>query len=253
MNLVQVQNNQVVVSSRQVAEHFEKRHDKLLAEINRMYHEYIVDGVSPKMVETPMFLKTSYIHPQNRQKYPEYLMTRDGFSLLAMSFTGKKALEWKLKYIQAFNEMEKRLKQLPKLTSTEIIAQIAQNAVEHERRIKALENLGGNIVSEVKEIKNTFTKKDTLEEDIKNLVNRMVKCSYSNDYKDAYARLYSELQKLTGARINVRWNNKTEEERRKSSKLKMIMSDKKLRAGMIAAYESVARDVHMFELEEAVQ
>ena len=130
-----------------------------------------------------------------------------------------------------------------------MIVQIAQSAVEHERRIKALESKGDDIASEVKEIKSTFTMKDTLEEDIKNLVNRMVKYSYSKDYKDTYARLYSELQKLTGARINVRWNNKSEEERRKSSKLKMIMSDKKLRAGMIAAYESVARDVHMFELE----
>lgn len=38
-------------------------------------------------------------------------MNRDGFSLLAMGFTGKKALQWKLKYIEAFNEMEETLKQ----------------------------------------------------------------------------------------------------------------------------------------------
>ena len=40
-----------------------------------------------------------------------YLMNRDGFSLLAMGFAGKKALQWKLKYIEAFNEMEETLKQ----------------------------------------------------------------------------------------------------------------------------------------------
>ena len=39
-----------------------------------------------------------------------YLMNRDGFSLLCMGFTGKKALEWKLKYIDAFNKMEETLK-----------------------------------------------------------------------------------------------------------------------------------------------
>ena len=39
-------------------------------------------------------------------------MNRDGFTLLVMGFTGQKALEWKLKYIQAFNEMEKELKRL---------------------------------------------------------------------------------------------------------------------------------------------
>ena len=37
-------------------------------------------------------------------------MNRDGFSLLVMGFTGKKALEWKIKYIQAFNAMEEELR-----------------------------------------------------------------------------------------------------------------------------------------------
>lgn len=52
------------------------------------------------------FIKSSYVHEQNNQRYKEYLLTRDGFSLLVMGFTGKKALEWKLKYIEAFNKME---------------------------------------------------------------------------------------------------------------------------------------------------
>lgn len=53
-----------------------------------------------------MFIKTWYKHPQNGERYAKYLMNRDGFSLLVMGFTGKKALEWKLKYIEAFNKME---------------------------------------------------------------------------------------------------------------------------------------------------
>lgn len=40
-----------------------------------------------------------------------YLMNRDGFSLLVMGFTGKKALEWKLQYIKAFNQMEKFIRE----------------------------------------------------------------------------------------------------------------------------------------------
>lgn len=40
-----------------------------------------------------------------------YYMNRDGFSLLVMGFTGKKALEWKLKYIDAFNKMESVIRQ----------------------------------------------------------------------------------------------------------------------------------------------
>lgn len=108
-NLVKIENNQIVTDSRSVAEHFEKRHDKLIHEINRMYGDYCVEEGTPKMVETPMFFKTTYVHEQNGQTYPMYLMNRDGFSLLVMGFTGKKALDWKLKYINAFNAMEKQL------------------------------------------------------------------------------------------------------------------------------------------------
>ena len=39
-----------------------------------------------------------------------YYMDRDGFTLLVMGFTGKEALNWKVKYIQAFNQMEEQLK-----------------------------------------------------------------------------------------------------------------------------------------------
>jgi len=41
-----------------------------------------------------------------------YEMDRDGFSLLVMGFTGEKALQWKIKYIEAFNQMESELKRL---------------------------------------------------------------------------------------------------------------------------------------------
>lgn len=57
---------------------------------------------------TKYFIKSSY--KSRGKEYPEYLITRDGFTLLVMGFTGPKALEWKLKYIRAFNEMEKELK-----------------------------------------------------------------------------------------------------------------------------------------------
>lgn len=58
---------------------------------------------------TKFFQETSTVY--RGQQFPFYLMNRDGFSLLAMGFTGKKALQWKLKYIEAFNEMEETLKQ----------------------------------------------------------------------------------------------------------------------------------------------
>ncbi len=103
--ILSTQNGEPVVSSRQIAESFEKRHDHVMRDI-----EDILKGL-PKNGDTPMFYKTEYVHEQNGQTYPMYLMNRDGFTLLAMGFTGKAALEWKLKYIAAFNAMEKKLKE----------------------------------------------------------------------------------------------------------------------------------------------
>ena len=96
-NLVQVAEGQVVVSSRQIAEHFEKRHADVLAGIENIKTE--------NSVVTPMFCETTYTAGTGKA-YKEYLMNRDGFSLLVMGFTGKKAFEWKIKYIQAFNAIE---------------------------------------------------------------------------------------------------------------------------------------------------
>lgn len=106
--LIELKSNEAVTTSLQVAEHFGKRHDKLLVEIERKYADLIGKGCTQNGGH-PFFIKGEYTHPQNRQKYPIFYMNRDGFSLLVMGFTGKKALEWKVKYIQAFNEMEKLL------------------------------------------------------------------------------------------------------------------------------------------------
>lgn len=101
MNEIQIkyENNQMVVSSLEIAENFGKEHKHVLESIRNL----VAENSSAKS----MFYKTAY---ENRGKqYPMYLMNRDGFSLLVMGFTGKEALEWKIKYIEAFNQMEKKL------------------------------------------------------------------------------------------------------------------------------------------------
>lgn len=108
-DLVRINSDQVVTDSRSVAEHFEKQHRHVLDAIRNLL------GGMPKIGQTPMFHETSYVNEQNGQTYPMYLMNRDGFSLLVMGFTGAKALEWKIKYINAFNEMEQAIK-TPQLT-----------------------------------------------------------------------------------------------------------------------------------------
>lgn len=106
-NEVQVINNngELVVSSRKVAEDFGKEHRNVLANIREML------TAENSAVLSKMFYATTYVNIQNKEQ-PEYLMNRDGFTLLAMGFTGRKAFEWKLKYINAFNKMEEQLKEL---------------------------------------------------------------------------------------------------------------------------------------------
>lgn len=99
--------NQIVVNSRVIAERFEKEHFHLLRDIKSL-----TEGIS-KNGDTPSkyFIASVWINEQNGQRYPEYLCTRDGFSLLVMGFTGQRALEWKLRYITAFNQMEAALRE----------------------------------------------------------------------------------------------------------------------------------------------
>lgn len=93
-------NGQKMVSSRDVAGNFEKEHKNVMQTIQNMTAE--------NSALLKMFVLSEYTSVQNK-RLPMYLMNRDGFTLLAMGFTGSKAMEWKLKYIQAFNAMERKL------------------------------------------------------------------------------------------------------------------------------------------------
>ena len=97
-DLVSVINGKVVVTSKQVSDHFGKIHSHVLRDIRDLIVEAGDFGGSN-------FGLSLYKSLQNKE-LPCYEMTRDGFSLLAMGFTGKKAIEWKIKYINAFNKME---------------------------------------------------------------------------------------------------------------------------------------------------
>ena len=100
--LVYLERDEAVCSSLDVSRSFGKRHDNVLRAIG---------GLLENEETQKMFKKSNYGDSQNKQKYPMYLMNRDGFSLLVMGFTGKKALDWKLKYINAFNQMEKIIRE----------------------------------------------------------------------------------------------------------------------------------------------
>lgn len=130
------QSDQPLTNSLLVAEVFEKPHDNVLKAIRK-----ILQGGVVKNDETPMFEETTYINEQNKQSYPMFIMNQDGFTLLAMGFNGKKAMEFKLKYIEAFNRMKKKIEATkPSVPQNYLEALKSLVKAEEEREQLALEN-----------------------------------------------------------------------------------------------------------------
>lgn len=127
---LQVRDGIPVVGSREVAERFGKRHKNVIQTVENLMAEN-------SAVKNTMIL-SSYVSERGREE-KEYLLTRDGFSLLVMGFTGKEALEWKLKYIDAFNKMEvaltnQNMKVLPS-NYKEALVQLLEQVEENEQLV----------------------------------------------------------------------------------------------------------------------
>ena len=100
----------VRVDSLYVAEFFEKNHKEVLRDIRNIAAPN--SGLSKEFAERN-FALGSYKDKQNKKR-PCYYLTRDGFTILVMGYTGKKALRFKELYIRRFNEMEELIKSLVK-------------------------------------------------------------------------------------------------------------------------------------------
>ena len=94
---------QPTATSLQVAEHFGKRHTHVLRAIRNLDCSNEFNERNFGLVE--------YIDEKGERR-PMYQMTRDGFAMLAMGFTGKEAMKWKEAYITAFNAMEAKLRSM---------------------------------------------------------------------------------------------------------------------------------------------
>lgn len=127
-DLVIIQNQQAVTSSRIVAEKFGKLHKTVLRNIKEI--------LTAQNCATKFFEETKYL--SRGKKYIEYFMNRDGFMLLVMGFTGKAAMDIKIAYINAFNEMEARLRELQKPKQLTLLEQV-KPAVKYVRPYENVE------------------------------------------------------------------------------------------------------------------
>lgn len=233
------QNGQPVASSRDIAEHFEKRHDHVVRDIDAFSKDVPNFGEMFFSVEIP----DSYGRPQRA-----YLMNRDGFSLLVMGFTGKSALEWKLKYIDAFNRMEAQIKN-PQLSPAEQLLAQAQLMVEQERRLKALESRAERTEQTMQKTLDIFSapavSPDDWTSEMNHQINTLVE-QYGGNHRKFRSDRYAELELETGVdlkcrqtrlRNRMRKNGATETECKQVSILQVISRDRKLRP----AFEAIIR------------
>ncbi|MCR1901612.1 Rha family transcriptional regulator [Ligilactobacillus apodemi] len=130
--LVVMKNQQAVTTSLAVAEAFSKRHSDVIRAIELKLGER-------NFASTDLFAEGNYKDAQNKTR-KMYYMNRDGFTFIAMGFTGRKADEFKLKYIQAFNKMEEYIKkqnQLP-TSPTEMLRLAIESNLETADKVEAL-------------------------------------------------------------------------------------------------------------------
>lgn len=120
-----------VTTSLLVADKFGKRHKHVIESIKNI--------VSSAENSAQFFYSTTYIDSSGKSN-SMYIMNRDGFTLLAMGFTGKKAMSFKLEYIQQFNQMEQALKANQHLdfSNPDTVLMLVQNwKEEQQKRIEA--------------------------------------------------------------------------------------------------------------------
>ncbi|HDZ5046366.1 TPA: Rha family transcriptional regulator, partial [Campylobacter jejuni] len=135
----EVVGDQTYTTSLDISNVFKKEHKNILAKIDELPQDEFRE-LNFKLTE-----RTAKFGAVFRSK-PYYKITRDGFSLLVMGFTGEKAYKWKIEFIKAFNEMEKRLRNIEyekhdKLAFRQSLgykSQLAQQKQKYENEIKAL-------------------------------------------------------------------------------------------------------------------
>ncbi|ELQ2507672.1 Rha family transcriptional regulator [Campylobacter coli] len=137
---LEIMKNQVFINSLDLAKVFKKRHDNIIQTIENLPQDEFKTlnfEISSSIRKNGLFEKDTKF----------YKLTRDAFSLLVMGFTGEKAYKWKVEFIKAFNEMEKRLRNIEyekhdKLAFRQSLgykSQLAQQKEKYENKIKALQ------------------------------------------------------------------------------------------------------------------
>lgn len=182
------ESNQVLTSSLLVADKFGKNHKHVLDAIRELISS------AEKSAVLKMFVPSTYIASNNKEN-PMFIMNRDGFTLLAMGFTGENALQFKLEYINAFNKMEEAIKNggfnVPKsFREALLLAAEQQEVIENQQ--KQIEEKNAKIEADKPKV--LFS--EAVSASNKSiLVRELAKLITQNGYQIGEKQLYERLRK----------------------------------------------------------
>lgn len=159
--LVFIDNNRVVTDSLTVAECFGKRHADVLRDIE-VQIEKLNEANEPDFVKRNFALSS---YRAGTREYKKYLLTEEAFTLVAFAYITPEAMKMKVRFIEEFKrmkeELQKRQQPLQPKTQAEMLLLYAQQMVETERKLKALEEDNARQNSRIEQLENKIEKRLT--------------------------------------------------------------------------------------------
>lgn len=228
--LVIMKDRQAVTTSLNVAEAFGKRHSHVIEAIDNKIH-----SAENSAQYQDMFAEGLY-QDKSGKSNKMYYMNRDGFVFIAMGFNGRKADSFKLKYIDAFNQMEAHIKQQLETSNLspelQFMNSVVQSLAKQELETKRVETKVDHI-TEIVALNTTDWRREA-----RRLIRKMAKTQGGFDaYQEIQSEIYQELDRRAGSDVERRLVNlrnrmagegASKSKLKKANKLDVIASEKRL-------------------------
>lgn len=232
------------ISSLEVAEMVGREHKNVMRDIEKIKK----DLGQLKIEHTPYFIETTYTHPQNKQQYPMFLLTKQGCELYGNRMTGVDGTAFSVKYIARFNEMEQEAIR-PK-SQLEIMQMQIEQMVKQEKEIQ---NLKEKTIRLEEKHENIVSILSLSHNDWRNKVNQIInaiamRLGGMQYYKEVRSESYIMLEERAGCLLDRRLDNRKSKMALrgmsnsaigKVNKLDVIAEDKKL----VSVYITVIKDL----------
>lgn len=138
LDLVFISDKEVMTDSLIVAKAFGKRHDNVIRDIERV----VVDIAD---ISTHLKFEVSKYRDVTGRKLLKYNLCKDALMLLVMGYGGKKAMQIKINYINAFNAMHEYIQNITKTRQETLFEAIRENAIS-----EAESSLAGKVLNKRK-------------------------------------------------------------------------------------------------------